>query len=263
MQSNARGLTGTAARDAGPNSRLPRPTGHVLFAGGGELCMGPPHGGGRTDCRRFLRKARTMATTSRTLCLSRVRAGTSCARVAAVGVCTWLTLAGCQFFALRENLRILDRNGYLRGTVAPAANAPAAPLVVFAVPVGGGPAADWVVLPRPGPYFLVVPVGRYRVGAFQDQNHSLVHEAGEAVGWLHGGEPVEVPPGDTLSALDLTLGNDATAEPIAVGLLPVRSSGEIDELPASGIGEVMTLDDPRFSEAAARIGLWRPAEFLV
>ena len=204
-----------------------------------------------------------MATTSPTLCLSRVRAGTSCARVAAVGVCTWLTLAGCQFFALRENLRILDRNGYLRGTVAPAANAPAAPLVVFAVPVGGGPAADWVVLPRPGSYFLVVPVGRYRVGAFQDQNHSLVHEAGEAVGWLHGGEPVEVPPGDTLSALDLTLGNDATAEPIAVGLLPVRSSGEVDELPASGIGEVVTLDDPRFSEAAARIGLWRPAEFLV
>ena len=34
-------------------------------------------------------------------------------------------------------------------------------------------------------------------------------------------------------------------------------------MPASRIGEVVTLDDARFSNEAAQIGLWRPAEFLV
>jgi len=199
----------------------------------------------------------------RTPRLARRHGGAPGIRGAALVLCALVALADCQFVALRENLRVLDRNGYLRGTVAPPAAGSAVPLVVFAVPIGGGPAADWVVLPRPGPYFLIVPVGRYRVGVFADQNHSLVHEAGEAVGWLHGGEPVEVPPGGILSGLDLALGPDATAEPIAAGLLPVRSSGEVDELPASGIGEVVTFDDSRFSDAAAREGLWRPAQFLV
>lgn len=111
--------------------------------------------------------------------LRRVQTGRSRARGAAVALCGLLAaVAGCQFFALRENLRVLDRYGYLRGTVAQPAGASSAPLVVFAVPVDGGTAGDWVVLPRPGPYFLVVPVGRYRVGAFEDDNHSLVHVPG-------------------------------------------------------------------------------------
>jgi pimeloyl-ACP methyl ester carboxylesterase len=184
------------------------------------------------------------------------------ARGAAAALCGLAAVAGCQFGALRENLRVLDRYGYVRGTVTPSTGATAAPLVVFAVPVDGSAAADWVVLPRQGPYFLAVPVGQYRVGAFEDDNHSLVHDPGEAVVWARGGAPIEVRPGSTIAGLDLALGVDTVGPPVTAELLSVRSSGDVDELPGTRIGEVVTLDDARFSDEAARVGLWRPVEFL-
>ncbi len=174
-----------------------------------------------------------------------------------------LALAGCQFDLLRENLGDLHRYGFLRGTVTPPAGTSPAPLVVFAVAAGAATASDWQLLSRPGPYFLVVPVGAYRVGAFEDRNRSLAHDAGEPVAWVRGGEPVDVRPGATIAGLNLPLVADAAAPPVAVGLIPVRDSGEVAELPASRTGEVVTLDDPRFSDEAARRGLWQPAAFLV
>ncbi|MBX3026869.1 hypothetical protein KF840_18325 [bacterium] len=174
-----------------------------------------------------------------------------------------LILGGCQFGALGENLRVLDRYGYLRGQVTPPPGGEAAPLVVFATAAGAGAeAADWVVLSRPGSYFLVVPAGAYRVGAFEDRDGSLTHDAGEPVTWARGGEPIEVRSGATVAGLDLPLAA-AGAAPIDVGLLPVRQSGEVSELPASRIGEVVTLEDARFSEDNARLGLWQPARFLI
>lgn len=175
-----------------------------------------------------------------------------------------LALGGCQFGALGENLRVLERYGYLRGAVTAPAGAAGAPLVVFAKAVGAdGEASDWLVLSRPGPYFLVVPAGAYRIGAFEDRDQSLTHDADEPVTWARGGQPVEVGPGATVAGLNLILATAPSAAPIGVGLLPVRATGEVSELPASRIGELVTLDDPRFSAENARLGLWQPARFLI
>jgi pimeloyl-ACP methyl ester carboxylesterase len=174
-----------------------------------------------------------------------------------------VALAGCQFGALANNLRVLDQNGYLRGTVRIEGAAPGDPVVVFAVGEATAEAADWVVLARPGPYFLVVPVGAYRVGAFIDRNHSLSHDADEPAIWVRGGAPVQARSGETTGGLAIALRGDApAAAPIDVAL-PVGGGGGIDELPASRIGEIVSMDDPRFSAASARLGLWQPVDFLV
>lgn len=171
--------------------------------------------------------------------------------------------AGCQFGALRENLRTLDQNGFLRGTVT-VPGQETGPLVVFAVPAAANAtaAADWTVLGRQGPYFLVVPVGPYRVGAFEDGNHNLAYDADERGGWVQGGVPITVRPAGITGGLNLALGATPPVPPIAV-TLPARGTSDIEALPASRVGEVTTLDDPRFSPESARIGLWRPVEFLV
>jgi pimeloyl-ACP methyl ester carboxylesterase len=174
-----------------------------------------------------------------------------------------VAVGGCQFFALRENLRALDQVGFLRGVVTAPADAPG-PLIVFAVPASAtdGAAVDWAVLARPGAYFLVVPVGTYRIGAFEDRNHSLTHDPGEAGGWVQDGRPIATRAGETTAGLNLALNGGAPTPPFAV-TLPVRGDSDVTELPASRVGELTTLDDPRFSDENARIGLWRPVEFLV
>jgi pimeloyl-ACP methyl ester carboxylesterase len=171
-------------------------------------------------------------------------------------------LGGCQFGALRTNLETFDQNGFLRGVVTTPDDA-SGPIVVFAVPEpgSGDVAADWTVLARPGPYFLVVPVGTYRVGVFADRNHSLVYDAGDPAGWVQDGRAITARPGAMTAGLDLALNGTPPATPITVGL-PVRGETEVDSLPAGRVGEIATLDDPRFSDANARIGLWRPVEFL-
>ena len=165
------------------------------------------------------------------------------AGVAAFVAGALLTVSGCRFGVLGQHVRTLDANGYLRGTVSQPAGETSGPVVVFAVRAGGagGDAVDWVVLSRPGPDFLVVPVGEYRVGAFVDRDHTLTLEEGEPAAWFNGGEPVVARPGETTAGLNLGLTSTAPAVPVAVSLVE-RTSAGIEELPASRIGELVTLD---------------------
>lgn len=193
------------------------------------------------------------------------RAGCSSASIVAALLVAALSsnLAACRFGVLGRQLQTLDRKGFLRGTVSLPDGQPEGPIAVFAVPTGAesGPAADWVVLSRPGPFFLAVPVGAYRVGGFVDGDRSLTRATGEPAGWVDGATPVVVRPGEITDGLGLVLRDTSPAMPIAV-TLPERTSAGIDELPASRLGEVVDLDDARFTDSAARIGLWRPVEFL-
>ena len=175
-----------------------------------------------------------------------------------------LLVGGCRFGALGRNLRTLDQNGYLRGTAALAGGDSRGPLVVVAVRADDteGKAVDWTVLARPGPYLLVLPVGEYRIGAFADLDRSLTHDPGEPAVWAHGGGVIAVTPGALRTDIDLEL-PAAPPWPKMSLALPDRGSGDLDELPASRIGEVVTLADPRFSEEAAAMGLWQPVDFLI
>lgn len=195
---------------------------------------------------------------------ARERSGCHPARLAVAVVVAALALSGCRFGALSQNLRTFDENGFLNGTVVLPAGGVGGQVVVFAVPTEGDAAraADWTVLAGSGPYFLVVPVGEYRVGAFLDRDRSLSHVAGEPATWAKSGAPVVARPGAKTTGVDMTL-DSAVASPMVAVEFPMRGSGEVHELPASRIGELVALDDPRFGEEQARLGLWQPVDFLI
>lgn len=178
-----------------------------------------------------------------------------------------LALSGCMFRDLDRNLRQFNRNGFLVGAVHIAASdgePESAPIVAFAYRGDGADAevVDWFMLARPGPYFLVAPVGRYRVAAFEDRNRSYTYDPGEPAALLRDGAVIESRPGEVTRGLDMVLRRDA-ATPLPVSIaLPIGSEPGVDALPNPRLGEVVGLDDPRFSAAAAATGLWRPVDFL-
>ena len=91
----------------------------------------------------------------------------------------------------------------------------------------------------PGPYFLVVPVGTYRVGVFADRNHSLAYDAGEPAGWVQDGLAITRPAGRHDGGPQPGAATGAApATPIAVAL-PVRGETEVDSLPAGRVGEIV------------------------
>ncbi len=170
------------------------------------------------------------------------------------------------FRDLARNLRELeDRFGILRGTVrAEPRGEPWAAIVVVAY-AGEPPqvrVADSIILPRPGPYFLLVPVGAHQVAAFEDRNGDRVLDSDEPVAALFDGHSVAVGGGQILDGLDLALRGDAPNDLGLAIAVPRDSVVGVDALPRPHLGEVTTLDDPRFSESAARSGLWRPVDFV-
>jgi pimeloyl-ACP methyl ester carboxylesterase len=168
------------------------------------------------------------------------------------------------FRHLERNLAIKREWAALRGSVR-TQQPTDLPIVVFvyAGESGREQLVDYFVLAGPGPYSFTVPAGTYRLAAFEDLNRDFTYEPGvDASALLDGGKPVAVLGGATLSGLDIEIG-DANREPIPFAF----SSADRDRtgeraLPAFHLGEITRIDDPRFSQENARLGLWQPVDFL-
>lgn len=136
-------------------------------------------------------------------------------------------------------------------------------VVVYTGEDGAARLVDEFVLAGPGPFFFRVPAGSYRLAAFQDDDRDFTHDVdSDPAALLHDGEPVTVPAGATVRELDIEIHpSDRASLPFALSSVDREGAGE-RSLAAFTIGEVSRVDDPRFSEDNARLGLWQPAEFL-
>jgi len=171
---------------------------------------------------------------------------------------------GCAFRDLGRDVRTLDTYGSLRGTVS--APEPAAPSIVV-LAISGEPGAEHVddsfALVEPGDYFFVLPAGRYRIAAFADRDGNGVYDPGvDPVATARGGAAIEVAGGRLVEGLDLALPRDGAGRlDVAFTLPPPGQRGE-KRLPEIHVGEIVSLDDPRFARDRAELGLWQPVEFL-
>lgn len=111
--------------------------------------------------------------------------------------------------------------------------------------------------------FSVKAPGRYHIMAFEDLNGDLSFQPNEPAGICESPSPIVARAGERLSNLFVRV-----QAPGAVGV-PLKavagSSASADiatELRHYQMGQVVSLDDPRFSATNARWGLWVPLEFL-
>jgi len=125
--------------------------------------------------------------------------------------------------------------------------------------------ADHFVLEGPGPWQFAASAGSYLVAAFQDLNRDLKLQPDEP---YLGNQRLSCTSGER--RLDLALripagGRSRFAETIDISALQARSFSDQLELSLSqvtAVGEIANLSDPRFDEAVAEDGLWRPFDFL-
>ena len=168
------------------------------------------------------------------------------------------------FGRLERDLEQKRQYGTLLGSVRTAQ--PSDEPIIVVVYKGEPGAEQFVqefVLAGPGPFFFTVPAGSYHLAAFQDQNHNFSYDARvDPAARFDAGASVDVPAGATLGDLDIEI-RDATSEPLSFAFLSADRDGAGERsLSDFHIGEVTKIDDPRFSEENARLGLWQPADFL-
>ena len=180
-----------------------------------------------------------------------------------VAICVVLAVAllagGCGFRTLRKDIEqvaeqaVLEGHARVRGTEGN-------PIVIVVYSVAAKQIADLFLLPRPGPFFFVLPAGKYQLAAFEDRNRNLSYEPGEEPAVL--ATDLVLHAGERRTGLDLAIDPGSTVRiPFAVkAFSPERR--EIDQFPALQLGTLANIDDPRFSEENGNLGLWNPLQFL-
>lgn len=106
--------------------------------------------------------------------------------------------------------------------------------------------------------------GRYGIVAFEDRNGDLALQPDEPAGICESPSPIVVRPGETLTNLSVRLQPPgAVRAPFKVDAGSSASADVAEDLQRYRMGQVVGLDDPRFSAANVRWGLWVPmVEFL-
>lgn len=168
------------------------------------------------------------------------------------------------FGRLDRSLAQKREYGVLEGAVRTAqANDLPIVVAVFTGADGAEELIDEFVMAGPGTYFFTVRAGTYRIAAFEDVNRNFAYDAGlEPAALLDAGAPVTVAGGATVRDLDIDLrdGSD-TRMPFVFFSADSEGMGE-RSLADFHLGEVVRIDDPRFSHENGRLGLWQPADFL-
>jgi len=183
-----------------------------------------------------------------------------------LGLCVLvlLALSGCMFRDLKRNLAEKAEYAVLRGTVRTEHPTDLPILVViYSGERGKEQLVDYFVLAGPGPYFFLVPGGTYHLAAFEDVNRDFAYKPGvDPSALLRKGESITAEGGTTIDDLDIEI-REAGREriPFAFSSTETVDSGE-PSLSDFHLGEVVRLDDPRFSDENARRGLWQPAFFV-
>ena len=184
-------------------------------------------------------------------------------------------LGACGILAVGDQQAKIDANCRLSGRVDADRIDDAPLIVVLARKVGEDPqkpeswqVADHFVLERPGLFGFAVSPGTYGLVAFQDLNHDLKAQPDEPYLRIDRQGLITCQAGERRAGLALRIpakGRSRLKETIDIATLQVRSFNEqldISLAQVTAIGEVANLSDPRFDEAIAEDGLWRPFDFL-
>jgi len=187
----------------------------------------------------------------------------------AAGIALAAALGACAMLDVKEQQAKLDATCRIGGQVD-AERVDAAPLIVVLVRQRGESwqVADHFVLERPGLWGFAASAGSYGVVAFQDLNRDLKLQRDEPYLRADREHLITCKPGERRMDLVLRIpadGRSPLTETADISALQARSFNQQMELSlaqVTAVGEISNLSDPRFDQAVAEDGLWRPFDFL-
>ena len=184
-------------------------------------------------------------------------------------------LGACGMLHVKEQQAKIDALCAISGHVE-AERRDSAPLIVVLVrQTGADPTqrdswqiADHFVLEGPGEWQFFASPGTYGLVAFQDLNGDLKAQPGEPYLRLERERILTCATGERKTDIALRIpaaGRSRSNETVDIATLQARSFTEQFALTltqVTAVGEIASLDDPRFADAIANDGLWRPYDFL-
>jgi hypothetical protein len=174
-------------------------------------------------------------------------------------------LGSCSLLGLRGQVERLEAKGsvVIHVTPPPRGPAPSYALAWTLEADGSRQSAGFQPLRGDGLAAFALALDRsYRVGAFTDENGNGKFDHGEPAAYRTDVEPFPLAgTGLRPSPIKMTLQRDLGLPPGTVWEIP-RENQALGGKINVGVGDIASLDEPRFQPDAGSGGLWRPLEFL-
>jgi pimeloyl-ACP methyl ester carboxylesterase len=183
---------------------------------------------------------------------------------AALFACLAAVGSSCAIFGLKQQVAQIAAHGLV--SVKVEAMAPGAPTYAVAWTTGADGKPETIGMQPLGEdgiaSFLLLNHRRYGIGAWSDLDKNKVYDGGEPAASVTDVQPV--PLDDTFDSgklLTLKLDKSNGLPPGQSFTVPDTESDMGDAM-AVHIGDVVNLDDPRFTAENGDMGMWRPFDFL-
>jgi pimeloyl-ACP methyl ester carboxylesterase len=186
-----------------------------------------------------------------------------------------LSVQGCMFVDVATQREIIESYCVIEGDVSAERSDPVPLIVALMQQTGNDPAlreswqlADHFVTEGVGHWRFRVSAGSYGLVAFQDLNSDLRHDPDEPFLRLESERIFACRTGEAHANFALSIpadGRPRVIESLDLSNLTARSLDEQLQVTLGSMvvrGEIVQLSDPRFADAVARDGLWRPFDFL-
>lgn len=175
-----------------------------------------------------------------------------------------LGLWGCNFIATKQHLRHIEQYTEIRGKIITTSTSHK-PLIV-AIWSTEDPEnrilRSWVMYGQGTFRFMVRSPGTYTIMAFEDLNGNMAYDKAEQAGVYPPKGGIYVEPEQVVNDIEIAVDVGAvTLNNIHVAVPYSETTIQFDEIGFS-IGEVMSLESPRFSRKNASLGLWEPSRFV-
>lgn len=177
-----------------------------------------------------------------------------------------LDLAGLSGLAANEQLASIDQLSRLEGKVInPLGGEGPIVLIVISLDETKKQAKSIVgerLVYGDGSFRFMQASGDYFLFAFQDENEDMEFQPTERIGWTNHAKVTQVTAGTDIVDLVVEM------RPIEISRkeLPQLYVPQLEplpvEIPQMVFGEVVTLDDPRFTAENGTLGMWEPSTFM-
>lgn len=184
----------------------------------------------------------------------------ACLCLAALILC-----AGCAFARLKRDLQVAEEKAaWIAGevTIDSTGSYPVFVVVRDIRDPNQDVLRHWPVYRSSAFRFWLPAPGEYHVLAFEDRNEDSKYQANEPASFCRQGPRIVLSPGQRLKDLTISLTEDSRIDlDSAMDLSSAAEAITLDNITIIR-GELASIDDPRFTQTKAEIGLWQPLRFL-
>jgi hypothetical protein len=179
-----------------------------------------------------------------------------------VGIC-WGAFSGCNFIALHQNVEIYEQHVRLSGQLwNPSPQKRPVIVLLYQVLNQKKQLISYRIYHKPDRFQFMVLPGQYVIEGFEDANQDLIYQDTEWAAYYGAPSVITMEPTQDQLNLNLKLEPPGSTVLKEFPNLASPASRAKLQLPNIRFGEIITLQDSRFSEDKGRLGLWEPLRFV-